>query len=48
MVSVQAACSPDEALVLMTDHARATGQNVEAVASGVIARLVRFDQAHAS
>jgi hypothetical protein len=48
MVSVQADCTPDQALALMTNHAKATGQRIELVAAAVIDRVVRFDQSHAS
>jgi hypothetical protein len=43
MVSVQADCTPDHALVLITARARECGSEVEDVAKAVVDRLVRFD-----
>jgi hypothetical protein len=43
MVSVQAHCTPDEALVLMAEHAQKTGYRVEEIAKAVVDRLLRFD-----
>ncbi len=43
MVSVQAHCTPDQALVLMTERAEVTGQKVEEIAKAVVERLIRFD-----
>jgi AmiR/NasT family two-component response regulator len=44
MVSVQAACSMDEALVLMQDRATVQGQMLEEIAAGVIDRSIRFGE----
>jgi len=44
MVSVQADCTPDEALALITERADATGTKVEEVARAVVERVTRFDQ----
>lgn len=43
MVSVQANCTPDHALELMTARARKCGSAVEEVAKAVVDRRVRFD-----
>jgi hypothetical protein len=48
MVSVQADCTPDQALALMTAHAAAVGQAVELIATAVVERALRFDQQVAS
>ena len=42
MVSVQADCSLDEAVVLMDERAQVIGQSREAIATAVVERLVRF------
>lgn len=42
MVSVQADCSVDEAVVLMDERAQVIGQSREAIATGVVERLIRF------
>lgn len=42
MVSVQAECTPDRALVLMTERSQKCGCDVEAMAKAVIDRRVRF------
>jgi hypothetical protein len=44
MVSVQADCTPEQALTLMTQRAEATGARVEEVARAVIERATRFDR----
>ncbi len=44
MVSVQADCTPEQALRLMTERAEATGARVEEVARAVIERATRFDR----
>jgi hypothetical protein len=44
MVSVQADCTPDEALTLITERADTTGSKVEEVARAVVERLTRFDR----
>jgi hypothetical protein len=44
MVSVQADCTPEQALTLMTERADTTGSKVEEVARAVVDRLTRFDQ----
>jgi hypothetical protein len=43
MISVQADCTPDHALVLMTARAKKCGSDVEEMAKAVVARRVRFD-----
>ena len=43
MVSVQANCAPDHALVLMTERAAKCGCPVEEMAKAVVDRRVRFD-----
>lgn len=43
MVSVQAACSLDEAIALMQATADATGKTLDDVADDVISRRLRFD-----
>jgi hypothetical protein len=43
MVSVQAGCTPDDALVLMTARAKKCGSKVEDMAKAVVDRRVRFD-----
>jgi hypothetical protein len=43
MVSVQADCTLDQALALITARARECGSEVEDVAKAVVDRLVRFD-----
>ena len=44
MVSVQAACSLDEAVVLMDERAQVIGQSREAIATAVVERLIWFDR----
>lgn len=43
MVSVQAGCTPEEALAMMTTRATETGHTVEEIATAVVKRLLRFD-----
>lgn len=43
MVSVQARCTPEQALVLMAERAEQTGHKVEEIAKAVVERLIRFD-----
>jgi hypothetical protein len=43
MVSVQAGCTPDDALALMTARAKKCGSKVEDMAKAVVDRRVRFD-----
>jgi len=42
MVSVQADCTVDEALVLMQEHAQVRHQTLSEVAEDVLARRTRF------
>lgn len=42
MVSVQAACTMDAALVLMQEHGDATHSNLDEIADSVVERRVRF------
>lgn len=42
MVSVQAGCTVDEALAQMTDRARESGVSLDAIASAIIERRIRF------
>jgi hypothetical protein len=42
MVSVQAECSVDEAVVLMEERALVSGQTREAIARAVVERRIRF------
>jgi AmiR/NasT family two-component response regulator len=42
MVSVQAACTMDEALVLMMDRATVQGETLDEIASAVLDRTIRF------
>ena len=44
MVSVQATCSFEEAIVLMKDRAATEGQTLDEIASAVIDRLIRFGE----
>ena len=44
MVSVQADCTPDRALVLMTERAQKCGSKVEEIATAVVERRIRFDR----
>jgi hypothetical protein len=44
MVSVQADCTPDRAIVLMTERAEKCGSGVEDIATAVIERRIRFDR----
>ena len=44
MVSVQAGCTPDDALVLITARAEKCGSDVEDIAKAVVDRRVRFDK----
>jgi AmiR/NasT family two-component response regulator len=44
MVSVQAACTIDEALTKLHARARSTGQTVEEVAVAVVERRTRFSE----
>jgi hypothetical protein len=43
MVSVQAHCTVDEAVVLIDERARVVDQSREAIATAVVDRLIRFD-----
>jgi len=43
MVSVQAECTPDRALALMTERAEKDGYKVEEIAKAVVERVIRFD-----
>jgi hypothetical protein len=43
MVSVQAHCTLDGALALMTARAEKCGSRVEEIASAVVERRIRFD-----
>ena len=43
MVSVQADCTCDRALVLMTERAQKCGSRVEEIATAVIERRIRFE-----
>ena len=43
MVSVQANCTPDQGLLLMTERAEKCGSNLEEIAKAVIVRSIRFD-----
>jgi len=42
MVSVQAACSMDDALLLMSDRATADGETLDEIAAAVLGRTIRF------
>ena len=42
MVSVQAECSVDDALVLMRDRATVQGQTLDEIAEAVLDRRIRF------
>ena len=44
MVSVQAACSLDEALVLMEDRATIQGRSLDEIAAAVVDRSIRFGE----
>ena len=44
MVSVQAGCGLDQALIKMTDMAGAYDRTIDDIAEHVLDRLVRFDQ----
>jgi len=44
MVSVQAACSMEDAMVLMHDRATVQGQTLEEIAAAVIDRSIRFGE----
>ena len=44
MVSVQAHCTPDEAVVLMIERAAETRQTVREVAIAIVERKMRFDR----
>jgi AmiR/NasT family two-component response regulator len=43
MVSVQAGCTPDQALALMNARAEKCGRKVEEIAVAVVERRIRFD-----
>jgi hypothetical protein len=43
MISVQVACTMDEALLLMRARAHNTGQTLDYVATAVVAGDIRFD-----
>jgi len=43
MVSVQADCTPDEALVLMRERAQIEHVSLWALAAGIIDRVIRFN-----
>ena len=43
MVSIQADCTPDQALVLMTERAAETRQSMKELALAVVERKTRFD-----
>jgi AmiR/NasT family two-component response regulator len=42
MISVQADCTVDEALAWMTERANESGMSVDAIATAIIERRVRF------
>jgi hypothetical protein len=42
MVSVQAECTLDEAIVLMTERAQVSGKSREQIAVAVVERRIRF------
>lgn len=42
MVSAQAACSFDDAIVLMKDRAATEGQTLDQIADAVLERSIRF------
>lgn len=44
MVSVQADCTIDEAVVLMQDRAATMGQTLDEIAAAVIDRSIRFGE----
>ena len=44
MVSVQASCTVDEALVLMRDRATVQGETLDAIAEAVLERQIRFGE----
>jgi hypothetical protein len=43
MVSVQADCTVGEALELLKERARVSGQSLEALAEAVVERRIRFE-----
>lgn len=44
MVSVQADCTIDEAMILMQDRAATTGQTLDEIAAAVVDRTIRFGE----
>jgi AmiR/NasT family two-component response regulator len=42
MVSVQAGCGFDEAIMLMTERAQISGQSIHDIAQAVLDRKIRF------